>query len=180
MPLRKSQLYSSPWKSCDELRGGMDASQYKDYILTLLFMKYASDKYAGSDDSADITLPPGGASRDSDFRANRARRAAVRHGRVPLLFSAKVDTLKEVPNDPAPATTAPTCSREVLREQDTVWSVCCVLDTCLPVYQCHGHSFLPPTLKPICCAPQFLLVLQDIADILQESCQHNPNVCCLL
>ena len=35
MPLRKSQLYSSLWKSCDELRGGMDASQYKDYILTL-------------------------------------------------------------------------------------------------------------------------------------------------
>ena len=48
MPLRKSHLYSSLWKSCDELRGGMDASQYKDYILTLLFMKYVSDKYARS------------------------------------------------------------------------------------------------------------------------------------
>ena len=64
MPLRKSQLYSSLWKSCDELRGGMDASQYKDYILTLLFMKYVSDKYAGSDDFADITLPPGGSFAD--------------------------------------------------------------------------------------------------------------------
>jgi type I restriction-modification system DNA methylase subunit len=40
MALKKSQLYSSLWSSCDELRGGMDASQYKDYILTLLFMKY--------------------------------------------------------------------------------------------------------------------------------------------
>ena len=40
----KSDLYSSLWKSCDELRGGMDASQYKDYILTLLFVKYVSDK----------------------------------------------------------------------------------------------------------------------------------------
>ena len=42
MALKKSQLYSSLWQSCDELRGGMDASQYKDYILTLLFMKYIS------------------------------------------------------------------------------------------------------------------------------------------
>ena len=64
MPLRKSQLYSSLWKSCDELRGGMDASQYKDYILTLLFMKYVSDKYAGSDDFADITVPSGGSFAD--------------------------------------------------------------------------------------------------------------------
>ena len=38
MALRKSQIYSSLWRSCDELRGGMDASQYKDYVLTLLFM----------------------------------------------------------------------------------------------------------------------------------------------
>ncbi len=64
MPLRKSQLYSSLWKSCDELRGGMDASQYKDYILTLLFMKYVSDKHAGDDDFADITVPPGGSFAD--------------------------------------------------------------------------------------------------------------------
>jgi hypothetical protein len=47
MALKKSQLYASLWQSCDELRGGMDASQYKDYVLTLLFMKYVSDKYAG-------------------------------------------------------------------------------------------------------------------------------------
>ena len=44
MALKKSHLYSSLWQSCDELRGGMDASQYKDYVLTLLFMKYVSDK----------------------------------------------------------------------------------------------------------------------------------------
>ena len=61
MPLRKSHLYSSLWQSCDQLRGGMDASQYKDYVLTLLFMKYVSDKYADSDDPfADINVPPGG------------------------------------------------------------------------------------------------------------------------
>jgi len=45
--IKKSELYSKLWKSCDELRGGMDASEYKDYILVLLFVKYVSDKYTG-------------------------------------------------------------------------------------------------------------------------------------
>ena len=59
MALKKSQLYSSLWKSCDQLRGGMDASQYKDYVLTLLFMKYVSDKYDADLDSV-IKVPEGG------------------------------------------------------------------------------------------------------------------------
>ena len=58
MALKKSQLYSSLWDSCDELRGGMDASQYKDYVLTLLFMKYVSDKYAAAPDAL-IEVPDG-------------------------------------------------------------------------------------------------------------------------
>jgi len=58
MALKKSGLYSSLWQSCDELRGGMDASQYKDYVLVLLFVKYISDKYAGQF-FAPITIPPG-------------------------------------------------------------------------------------------------------------------------
>jgi type I restriction enzyme M protein len=63
MAIKKSQLYSSLWASCDELRGGMDASQYKDYILTLLFMKYVSDKYAGKPDAV-IEVPKGGSFAD--------------------------------------------------------------------------------------------------------------------
>ena len=59
MALKKSQIYSSLWRSCDELRGGMDASQYKDYVLTLLFMKYVSDKYAEQPDAL-IVVPEGG------------------------------------------------------------------------------------------------------------------------
>ena len=59
MALKKSDLYSSLWRSCDELRGGMDASQYKDYILTLLFMKYVSDKAKADPDSL-IDVPKGG------------------------------------------------------------------------------------------------------------------------
>jgi len=57
--LKKSDLYSSLWRSCDELRGGMDASQYKDYILTLLFVKYVSDKQK-SDRQSLIDVPSGG------------------------------------------------------------------------------------------------------------------------
>ena len=58
MAIKKSELYSSLWASCDELRGGMDASQYKDYVLVLLFIKYISDKYAGQP-FAPITIPAG-------------------------------------------------------------------------------------------------------------------------
>ncbi len=58
MALKKSELYSSLWSSCDELRGGMDASQYKDYVLVLLFIKYVSDKYAGQA-FAPISIPDG-------------------------------------------------------------------------------------------------------------------------
>lgn len=63
MAIKKSALYSSLWKSCDELRGGMDASQYKDYVLTLLFIKYVSDKYARITNSL-IEIPKGGSFED--------------------------------------------------------------------------------------------------------------------
>ena len=58
MAIKKSDLYSKLWASCDELRGGMDASQYKDYVLVLLFIKYISDKYAGQP-FAPIQIPAG-------------------------------------------------------------------------------------------------------------------------
>lgn len=58
MAIKKSELYSTLWKSCDELRGGMDASQYKDYVLVLLFMKYVSDK-AASNSNYLLDVPPG-------------------------------------------------------------------------------------------------------------------------
>ena len=63
MALKKSELYSSLWSSCDELRGGMEASQYKDYVLTLLFMKYVSDRFAGASDRV-IEVPQGGSFAD--------------------------------------------------------------------------------------------------------------------
>ena len=60
--VKKSELYSSIWKSCDELRGSMDASQYKDYVLSLLFVKYVSDRYSGPNSLLDV--PKGGSFAD--------------------------------------------------------------------------------------------------------------------
>ncbi len=65
MAIRKSDLYSSIWASCDELRGGMDASQYKDYVLFMLFIKYVTDKYDNSADFAPpVTIPKGASFKD--------------------------------------------------------------------------------------------------------------------
>lgn len=58
MAIKKSQLYSALWDGCDELRGGMDASQYKDYVLVVLFVKYISDK-ARKDADMLISVPEG-------------------------------------------------------------------------------------------------------------------------
>src|ERR1700690_1615693 len=65
MAIKKSDLYASIWASCDELRGGMDASQYKDYVLFMLFIKYISDKYSNSNDFAPpVTIPKGASFKD--------------------------------------------------------------------------------------------------------------------
>ena len=56
MAIKKSQLYSTLWESCNALRGSMDASQYKDYVLMILFVKYLSDKVKQGE-MEDITLP---------------------------------------------------------------------------------------------------------------------------
>lgn len=58
MAVKKSELYSTLWKCCDELRGGMDASQYKDYVLVILFVKYISDK-SRNDSNFVIDIPAG-------------------------------------------------------------------------------------------------------------------------
>lgn len=63
MAIKKSQIYSTLWSSCDALRGSMDASQYKDYVLIILFVKYLSDKE--DDEDSLFTIPEG--CRFSDF-----------------------------------------------------------------------------------------------------------------
>jgi type I restriction enzyme M protein len=63
MAIKKSELYSSLWASCDELRGSMDASLYKDYVLVMLFIKYISDRYSGQP-FAPIRIPAGSTFQD--------------------------------------------------------------------------------------------------------------------
>jgi type I restriction enzyme M protein len=70
MAIKKSDIYRSLWDSCDQLRGGMDASLYKDYILTLLFVKYVSDR-AGQPDAL-IEVPDGCSF--GDFRKLRGKK----------------------------------------------------------------------------------------------------------
>ncbi|GAA7049194.1 hypothetical protein HpCHN1_04400 [Helicobacter pylori] len=62
MAIKKSELYSSLWAGADSLRGGMDASEYKNYVLNLLFLKYISDKArnnAKNNTYSEIEVPQG-------------------------------------------------------------------------------------------------------------------------
>lgn len=59
MAMKKTQLYSHLWEAANALRGGMDASSYKDYVLTILFVKYVTDRYK-NDPYPDFIIPDGG------------------------------------------------------------------------------------------------------------------------
>ncbi|SET39401.1 type I restriction-modification system subunit M [Geodermatophilus poikilotrophus] len=94
MVLKKSDLYRSLWKSCDELRGGMDASQYKDYILTLLFVKYVSDK-AKVDPNTLVDVPPE-ASFDAMLAAKGQKDIGERLNKVITKLAEANETLRNV------------------------------------------------------------------------------------
>lgn len=70
MAVKKSDLYSSIWESCNNFRGGMDASQYKDYVLAILFIKYISDKYS-NDPYPTIVVPEGASFKDMSELKNK-------------------------------------------------------------------------------------------------------------
>ncbi len=101
MAIKKSELYSSLWSSCDELRGGMDASQYKDYVLVLLFIKYVSDKYAGQH-YAPITIPAGAGFRDMVALKGRSDIGDQINKKI-IAPLAKANDLSDMPdfNDPS-------------------------------------------------------------------------------
>lgn len=60
MAIKKSEIYSRLWSACDKLRGGVEPARYKNYILTLLFVKYVSDHFKFLGDECDIVVPEGG------------------------------------------------------------------------------------------------------------------------
>lgn len=47
VPSTMKELKDTLWKAADKLRGSLSASQYKDVILGLVFLKYVSDAYDG-------------------------------------------------------------------------------------------------------------------------------------
>lgn len=97
MAIKKSELYSSLWASCDELRGGMDASQYKDYVLVLLFIKYISDKYAGVK-FAPIDVPKGASFADMVALKNKQEDSDLQPESQPESLELRVlSSLKAMP-----------------------------------------------------------------------------------
>ena len=85
MAIKKSEIYSQIWAACDKLRGGVEPARYKDYILTLLFVKYVSDRFKSSD-NWDIEVPEGGSFDDvialklSLIHISARRERRVNHG----------------------------------------------------------------------------------------------------
>src|SRR5512139_3603528 len=43
LPVSQDEINSILWKACDTFRGTVDPSEYKNYILVMLFLKYVSD-----------------------------------------------------------------------------------------------------------------------------------------
>lgn len=41
----RQNIEKTLWNACDSFRGKIDSSRYKDYILSMLFVKYLSDVY---------------------------------------------------------------------------------------------------------------------------------------
>lgn len=95
MPQSQNDINNIVWKACDTFRGAIDPSEYKNYILTMLFVKYLSDlakekredylrQYKGDKQRVEramsrerFILPP-----DCDFDHLYARREAANIGEL--------------------------------------------------------------------------------------------------
>ena len=99
MAIKKSELYNSLWKSCDELRGGMDASQYKDYVLVPLFVKYVLDK-SKTYNNFLIDVPNSGSFSDMDtdiqiLERKRDKYKEIKISMMQQLLTGKTRLIKE-------------------------------------------------------------------------------------
>ena len=71
VPSTMKELKDTLWKAADKLRGSLSASQYKDVILGLVFLKYVSDAYDERRDAIRADLMRRGLRRGSDPRTHR-------------------------------------------------------------------------------------------------------------
>lgn len=90
MAVKKSELYSTLWASCEELRGGIEPSIYKDYVLLILFVRYVTDKAPFS--NGQIVIPEGGGFQDLVALKNKpniGRRSTKQSASLPQLINSK-------------------------------------------------------------------------------------------
>ena len=102
MAIKKTEFYSSLWTGCDELRGGMNATQYKDYVLMLLFMKYVSGKY-NCDLYGMIVVPQSARFDDMEdeiqiLQQRLAKTSQNKQGMIQGLFTGKTRLVKPKPD----------------------------------------------------------------------------------
>ena len=81
-PSTMKELKDTLWKAADKLRGSMDASQYKDVILGLVFLKYVSDAFDERREQIRAELSESKAQRHPDRPARRRHRRVHRQRRV--------------------------------------------------------------------------------------------------
>jgi len=74
MKITQEDINKEVWKSCDTFRGSIDPSIYKDYVLTMLFVKYLSDVY---DDKLDEYLKKYNGDKERAERSMRHERFVV-------------------------------------------------------------------------------------------------------
>lgn len=87
--LTQSDLNNKVWKACDTFRGTVDAGQYKDYILTMLFIKYISD--VNKEKKAEY---------EKKYNGDKARiERALKHERFSLPEKSSFDYLYEKRNE---------------------------------------------------------------------------------
>ena len=73
----QSEINGILWKACDTFRGAVDPSEYKNYILVMLFVKYIADVWQDHYDQAESRVRR---SEKQDCRG--ANSAAVEAGAV--------------------------------------------------------------------------------------------------
>jgi len=83
-PITQKEINNIVWKACDTFRGVIDPSQYKDYILTMLFLKYVSDVW--TDKMEEYTKKYKGDTERAEWAMRKERFVIPEHSRFDYLY----------------------------------------------------------------------------------------------
>ena len=85
--ITQEDINNAVWKACDTFRGSIDPSVYKDYVLTMLFIKYLSDVH---DDKYESYLKKYNGEHERAKRAMQHERFVVpEHSHFKFLFDSR-------------------------------------------------------------------------------------------